>query len=82
MRQSPVPGVELPRWENDRLCRIEAAFRWRGLLLARDDNESARREFAWPEFDEFNWALDWFDVIAAEHRTGPRCRSSPTTGTR
>jgi acetyl-CoA synthetase len=23
--------------------------------------------FAWPALDEFNWALDWFDVIAAEH---------------
>ena len=40
----------------------------RDLLLAhRDDYEAARREFAWPELDEFNWALDWFDVIAAEH---------------
>ena len=46
-----------------------AAFRAaRDLLLGyRDDYESARREFAWPELDEFNWALDWFDVIAAEH---------------
>src|SRR6202035_3679323 len=23
--------------------------------------------FAWPALDEFNWALDWCDVIAAEH---------------
>jgi acetyl-CoA synthetase len=37
------------------------------LLRYRDDYDSARREFAWPELDEFNWALDWFDVIAAEH---------------
>jgi acetyl-CoA synthetase len=22
---------------------------------------------AWPALDEFNWALDWFDAIAAEH---------------
>ena len=44
------------------------------LLRHRDDYDSARREFAWPELDEFNWALDWFDVIAAEHpnRTGLR----------
>jgi acetyl-CoA synthetase len=44
------------------------------LLRHREDYDSARREFAWPEFDEFNWALDWFDVIAAEHpdRTGLR----------
>jgi acetyl-CoA synthetase len=40
----------------------------RDLLLSyRDDYESARREFAWPRLDEFNWSLDWFDVIAAEH---------------
>ena len=33
-----------------------------------------RREFAWPELDEFNWALDWFDVIAAEHPDRPALR--------
>src|SRR3984893_11775350 len=37
------------------------------LLRHREDYDSARREFAWPELDEFNWALDWFDVIAGEH---------------
>jgi acetyl-CoA synthetase len=53
-----------------------AAFRAaRDLLLGyRDDYESARREFAWPELDEFNWALDWFDVIAGEHPDRPALR--------
>ncbi|MGZ4354645.1 MAG: AMP-binding protein, partial [Gaiellaceae bacterium] len=38
----------------------------RDLLLAhRDDYEAARSAFAWPELDAFNWALDWFDVVAA-----------------
>ncbi len=37
------------------------------LLRYREDYGAARREFAWPELDEFNWAFDWFDVIAAEH---------------
>jgi acetyl-CoA synthetase len=37
------------------------------LLRLRADYSTAWREFAWPELDEFNWALDWFDVIAAEH---------------
>jgi acetyl-CoA synthetase len=37
------------------------------LLRHREDYDLARREFAWPDLDEFNWALDWFDVIAAEH---------------
>jgi len=46
-----------------------AAFRSaRDLLLRhRDDYAAARREFSWPALDEFNWALDWFDVIAAGH---------------
>jgi acetyl-CoA synthetase len=44
------------------------------LLRHREDYDSARREFAWPELDEFNWALDWFDVIAAEHPDRPGLR--------
>ncbi len=46
-----------------------AAFRAaRDLLLRyRDDYATARREFSWPRLERFNWALDWFDVIAAEH---------------
>ncbi|HTT54588.1 MAG TPA: AMP-binding protein [Streptosporangiaceae bacterium] len=37
------------------------------LLRHRDDFAAARAEFSWPQFTEFNWALDWFDVIAAEN---------------
>jgi acetyl-CoA synthetase len=46
-----------------------AAFRAaRDLLLNhREDYATARAAFSWPSLDEFNWALDWFDVIAAEH---------------
>ncbi|HEX6451885.1 MAG TPA: AMP-binding protein [Trebonia sp.] len=46
-----------------------AAFRAaRDFLIGhRDDYATARREFAWPALTEFNWALDWFDVLAAEH---------------
>jgi acetyl-CoA synthetase len=57
---------------------VSATYRFRAardlLLGLRSDYESARGEFTWPELDEFNWALDWFDVIAAEHpdRTGLR----------
>ena len=53
-----------------------AAFRAaRDLLLAhRTDYAAARAGFAWPELDEFNWALDWFDVIARRApASGPRC---------
>jgi acetyl-CoA synthetase len=35
------------------------------LLAHREDYLFAYEHFAWPELDEFNWALDWFDVIAA-----------------
>jgi acetyl-CoA synthetase len=34
------------------------------LLRHRTDYERAYREFAWPDLDEFNWALDHFDVMA------------------
>ncbi len=37
------------------------------LLRHRDDYDAARAGFSWPDLHEFNWALDWFDVIAAEH---------------
>ena len=35
------------------------------LLANRDDYETAYRDFRWPRPENFNWALDWFDVIAA-----------------
>jgi acetyl-CoA synthetase len=46
-----------------------AAFRAaRDLLLRhRGDYTAAIGEFSWPQLTAFNWALDWFDVIAAEH---------------
>ncbi len=37
------------------------------LLSHREDYDTAYREFRWPVLDQFNWALDWFDVLAAEH---------------
>jgi acetyl-CoA synthetase len=36
------------------------------LLAHREDYETARRDFRWPQLDRFNFALDWFDVIARE----------------
>jgi acetyl-CoA synthetase len=36
------------------------------LLDHREDYDAARREFRWPAPEEFNFALDWFDVLAAE----------------
>ncbi|RCV52291.1 AMP-binding protein [Marinitenerispora sediminis] len=37
------------------------------LLRYRTDEEAARRAFAWPRPDPFNWASDHFDVAAREH---------------
>ncbi|MET3810650.1 AMP-binding protein [Arthrobacter sp. UYEF3] len=36
------------------------------LLALREDYDAARQEFEWPRFREFNFALDWFDQIAAD----------------
>jgi acetyl-CoA synthetase len=35
------------------------------LLAHREDYAAAYAGFAWPRPAHFNWALDWFDVIAA-----------------
>lgn len=34
------------------------------LLTYRTDYEAARKEFKWPKFQTFNWAIDWFDHYA------------------
>ena len=44
------------------------------LLRYRDDYDAALGSFEWPSLGEFNWALDWFDVIAAEHPDRPALR--------
>ncbi|HXC90888.1 MAG TPA: AMP-binding protein [Stellaceae bacterium] len=41
------------------------------LLAHRDDYETAYRDFRWPRLERFNWALDYFDAMAAgNHRPG------------
>ncbi|MDQ0680245.1 acetyl-CoA synthetase [Arthrobacter pascens] len=40
------------------------------LLALRADYAQARHEFQWPHFEEFNFALDWFDQIAADPSKG------------
>ncbi|MFG3104797.1 AMP-binding protein [Streptomyces sp. NPDC048182] len=35
------------------------------LLAHREDYATAYEGFRWPRPEHFNWALDWFDVIAA-----------------
>ena len=41
------------------------------LLAHREDYGTAYREFRWPAVDQFNWALDWFDLLAAESGERP-----------
>jgi acetyl-CoA synthetase len=38
------------------------------LLANRTDYDVASRGFQWPKLDRFNWALDWYDSIAAGER--------------
>ncbi|WP_219418171.1 AMP-binding protein [Pseudonocardia nigra] len=40
------------------------------LVTHREDYETAYRDFRWPEIDEFNWALDHFDAVAADPERG------------
>ena len=42
------------------------------LLAVRSDYGKARAEFQWPQFEEFNFALDWFDQIAADPARGDK----------
>ena len=37
------------------------------LLTHRTDYERAIAAFSWPRLQQFNWALDWFDVIARDN---------------
>jgi acetyl-CoA synthetase len=42
------------------------------LLEHRTDYHRATAEFEWPALTEFNWALDWFDAVAATEPTASR----------
>src|SRR5215207_8694686 len=49
----------------------EAFYAAREFLVAhREDYDTAYRDFRWPEIDEFNWALDHFDAVAADPDRG------------
>ncbi|MEU5313654.1 AMP-binding protein [Streptomyces sp. NPDC021562] len=53
-------------WRAPRRTDAHRAYaRERDLLLElRDDLDTARQKFTWPRPEMFNWALEWFDVIA------------------
>jgi acetyl-CoA synthetase len=37
------------------------------LLRHREDYDKAYRDFQWPKLERFNWALDYFDVMARDN---------------
>jgi acetyl-CoA synthetase len=42
------------------------------LLRLRGEPELAAAEYRPPALEQFNWGLDWFDVVAADAETGSR----------
>ncbi|MGW7428720.1 acyl-CoA synthetase [Streptomyces sp. NPDC054861] len=51
------------------------------LLRLRGDREAARAAFRWPRAEHFNWALEWFDVLAADnHRPALEILGPPGPG--
>ncbi|NEY36974.1 AMP-binding protein, partial [Streptomyces sp. PRKS01-65] len=53
------------------------------LLEHREDYAAAYAGFAWPRLERFNWALDWFDVIAdGNDRTALHLVEEDGSGTR
>ncbi len=41
------------------------------LLDHPHDYDTVARDFRWPDLEHFNFALDWFDVVAGEHPDRP-----------
>jgi acetyl-CoA synthetase len=56
--------------ETTGLAEFRAARRF--LLEHREDYDAAYRGFRWPELDEFNWALEWFDHLGADPESADR----------
>ena len=64
----PRPGVADLLRQAHSAVMSEATARFRQardfLLAHREDYAEAYAQFGWPKLGAFNWALDWFDVIA------------------
>lgn len=50
------------------------------LVANRTDYQKAFRDFVWPRPEYFNFGLDWFDVIAADHPDRPALRIVEESG--
>ncbi len=57
---STASGTGTPATEQVRAAR-------EFLMAHRTDYRTAVRDFRWPRPENFNFGLDWFDVIASEH---------------
>src|SRR6266508_1055703 len=58
-------------WQHRRTGAHDEFRAARDLLLRhRLDHDAAVAEFRWPRPERFNWALEWFDVIAEDNH-GP-----------
>ena len=65
MSHEPASPRPIGRPATAATAKVRAA---RDLLFAHaDEYEGAVAAFAWPDLDEFNFALEWFDVVAREH---------------
>ena len=42
------------------------------LVAHQEDYDAAYAGFRWPDLRRFNWALDWFDVVAGSEPTASR----------
>ncbi|MEB8340259.1 AMP-binding protein [Streptomyces endophyticus] len=47
------------------------------LLEHREDLDAARAAFDWPRPEHFNWALEWFDVLARDNDSPALCVLDP-----
>ncbi|MDN5748573.1 MAG: AMP-binding protein [Pseudonocardia sp.] len=52
---------------------VQAFYAAREFLVThREDYDTALRDFAWPQIDEFNFALDHIDAVAADPERGAK----------
>ncbi|SHK87413.1 acetyl-CoA synthetase [Pseudonocardia thermophila] len=56
--------------ENPSVAAFYAARQF--LWDNREDYDTAVRDFRWPQIDEFNWAIDHFDAVAADPERGAK----------
>ncbi len=64
-----MSASESAYWEFRRTAGHDQFRRARdGLIETRTDLAAARAAFRWPRPTQFNWALEWFDVIADDNR--------------